>query len=43
MGDDSTRVLRFPLLFSRPSSVTLKMWIDRRIGGEINTWRKDGR
>ena len=28
---------------SRPSSVTLKMWIDRRIGGEINTWRKDGR
>jgi len=28
---------------SAPSSVTLKMWIDRRIGGEINTWRKDGR
>ena len=41
MGDDSC--FRFPLFFSRPSSVTLKMWIDRRIGGEINTWRKDGR
>jgi len=28
---------------SAPSSVSLKMWIDRRIGGEIHTWRKDGR
>ena len=27
----------------RPKSVGLKMWIDRRIGGEIATWRKDGR
>lgn len=27
----------------RPRNVTLKMWIDRRIGGEIATWRKDGR
>ena len=25
------------------SGVTLKMWIDRRIGGEIATWRKGGR
>ena len=23
--------------------MSLKMWIDRRIGGEIATWRKDGR
>ncbi|CAE7169042.1 unc-104, partial [Symbiodinium pilosum] len=26
-----------------PSGVTLKMWIDRRIGGEIATWRAGGR
>ncbi|CAE7040137.1 CFAP77 [Symbiodinium sp. CCMP2456] len=25
------------------SGVTLKMWIDRRIGGEIAAWRKNGR
>lgn len=30
-------------LSGAPSSVSLKMWIDRRIGGEIATWRKDGR
>jgi len=24
-------------------AVSLKMWIDRRIGGEIATWRRDGR
>ncbi|CAE7588062.1 unnamed protein product [Symbiodinium natans] len=28
---------------SGSSGVTLKMWIDRRIGGEIATWRKGGR
>lgn len=32
------------LVFSSAhGSVSLKMWIDRRIGGEIHTWRKDGR
>lgn len=30
-------------LSGAPSNVSLKMWIDRRIGGEIATWRKDGR
>ncbi|CAE7866816.1 unnamed protein product [Symbiodinium microadriaticum] len=28
---------------SGSSGVTLKMWIDRRIGGEIAAWRKNGR
>eukprot|EP00930_Biecheleria_cincta_P080338 TRINITY_DN6853_c0_g1_i2.p1 TRINITY_DN6853_c0_g1~~TRINITY_DN6853_c0_g1_i2.p1 ORF type:complete len:650 (+),score=150.06 TRINITY_DN6853_c0_g1_i2:68-1951(+) len=27
----------------KSSGVSLKQWIDRRIGGEIATWRKDGR
>ena len=30
-------------LYQVRSGVTLKMWIDRRIGGEIAAWRKNGR
>jgi len=31
------------LFIPKQSGVSLKMWIDRRIGGEIATWREGGR